>query len=78
MQLHRCKVRGITGLFNEQNSLGNLSAIGNPLEIISKVLDFVMFTSTLEGKLLNTNKKNNDGAKPYDVVLMFNSNCILK
>lgn len=71
MQLHRYKVQGKTGLFDEQNSLENLSAIGNPLEMISKVLDFEMFRSTLEGKLLNTNKKNNAGAKPYDVVLMF-------
>ena len=30
-----------------------------------------MFRSTLESKLLNTNKKNNAGAKPFDVVRMF-------
>lgn len=30
-----------------------------------------MFRESLEVKLLNTNKKNNAGAKPYDVVMMF-------
>jgi hypothetical protein len=30
-----------------------------------------MFISTLESKTLNTNKKNNADAKPFDVVLMF-------
>jgi hypothetical protein len=31
-----------------------------------------MFRERLESKLLNDNKKNNAGAKPYDVVMMFN------
>lgn len=30
-----------------------------------------MFRNYLEDKLLNTSKKNNAGAKPYDVVMMF-------
>lgn len=30
-----------------------------------------MFRESLENKLLNTNKKNNAGAKPYDVVMLF-------
>ena len=30
-----------------------------------------MFRESLESKLLNTNKKNNAGAKPYDVVMLF-------
>ena len=71
MHLHRYKTQGKTTLFDEQNSLELLSEIGNPLEMISKVIDFAMFRPTLENKLLNTNKKNNAGAKPFDVVLMF-------
>jgi IS5 family transposase len=39
--------------------------------MISKVIDFEMFRGLLEAKLLNSNKKNNAGAKPFDVVLMF-------
>ncbi len=45
--------------------------MGNPLESISKVIDFEMFRELLESNLLSTNKKNNAGAKPYDVVLLF-------
>jgi len=71
MKQHRYKTQGKRTLFDEQNSLDLLSEIGNPLEKISKVIDFEMFRPTLENKLLNTNKKSNAGAKPYDVVLMF-------
>lgn len=65
------KPRGKKGLFDEEFTKERLSAIGNPLEAISKALDFEMFRESLESKLLNTNKKNNAGAKPYDVVLLF-------
>ena len=65
------KSRGKKGLFDEEFTKERLSAIGNPLEAISKALDFEMFRESLENKLLNTNKKNNAGAKPYDVVLLF-------
>ena len=70
MKLHRYKAQGKKSLFDEQNSLELLSEIGNPLEMVSKVIDFEMFRPTLENKLLNTNKKNNAGAKPFDLVLM--------
>jgi len=65
------KIQGKRGLFDEQESIELLSEIGNPLEKISKVIDFEMFRHTLEEKLLNSNKKNNAGAKPFDVVMMF-------
>ena len=71
MKLYRYKTQGKKSLFDEQNSVELLSKIGNPLETVSKVIDFEMFRSTLENKLLNTNKKNNAGAKPFDVLLMF-------
>ena len=58
-------------LFDQQFSTEKLSKIGNPLEKIGKVIDFEMFRPLLEGKLLNASKKNNAGAKPFDVVLMF-------
>ena len=50
-------------LFDEEFIEAQLSAIGNPLELISKVIDFEMFRPTLESKLLNTHKINNAGAK---------------
>lgn len=65
------KTRGNKGLFDEEFTKERLSAMGNPLEAISKVLDFEIFREGLENKLLNTNKKNNAGAKPYDVVMLF-------
>jgi len=65
------KAKGKKGLYDEQFSIERLSEIGNPLEKISNVIDFEMFRNTLEEKLLNTNKKNNAGAKPFDVVMMF-------
>ena len=65
------KTRGNKGLFDEEFTKERLSTIGNPLESISKVIDFEIFRESLENKLLNTNKKNNAGAKPYDVVMLF-------
>ncbi len=65
------KPQGKKGLFDEEFTRERLSSMGNPLEAISKVIDFKMFRSVLEHKLLNTNKKSNAGAKPYDVVLLF-------
>ena len=65
------KSAGKKGFFDEQFSIERLSEIGNPLEAISEVVDFEMFRKTLETNLLNTNKKNNAGARPYDIVMMF-------
>jgi IS5 family transposase len=65
------KSQGKKGFFDEQFSIDSLSEIGNPLEAIMKVVDFEMFRPILEAKLLNTNKKNNAGARPYDLVMMF-------
>ena len=71
MTLQKYKIRGNRGLFDEQEAYQKLSDIGNPLEKISKVIDFEMFREFLEAKLLNQSKKNNAGAKPFDVVMMF-------
>jgi transposase, IS5 family len=71
MKKQKYKLQGKKGFFDEENKILRLSEIGNPLVSISKVIDFEMFRVTLEDKLLNTNKKNNAGARPYDVVMMF-------
>ena len=71
MSIQVYKSMGKKGLFDEQFIQERLSAIGNPLEMISNVIDFEAFRNTLEAKLLNTEKKNNAGAKPYDLVMMF-------
>ncbi|GHU61020.1 hypothetical protein FACS1894121_1880 [Bacteroidia bacterium] len=62
---------GNVGLFDAWNTKEKLSKIGNPLERLSNVMDFEMFRPELEDNLLNHDKKNNAGAKPFDVVMMF-------
>ncbi len=71
MKHHNYKQQGKKSLFANELSVELLSAIGNPLEIISTVIDFEMFRKPLEEKLLNHTKTSNAGARPYDVVLMF-------
>jgi IS5 family transposase len=71
MNNQRYKSTGKKSLFDQQFSSEKLEEIGNPLSMISKVVDFEMFRILLESKLLNSNKKNKAGAKPFDVVLMF-------
>lgn len=71
MKNQKYKSFGKRSLFDEQFTKNRLSEIGNPLELISKVIDFEMFRESLEKHLLNTNKKSNAGAKPFDLVLMF-------
>jgi hypothetical protein len=56
------KPSGKKGLFDVQEAIEKLSKIGNPLEKISSVIDFEFFRSSLESKLLNTEKKNSAGA----------------
>lgn len=74
MKTQKYKITGNKGLFDEQEKNQKMSNIGNHLEMISKVIDFEMFRDILESKLLNQNKKNNAGAKPYDIVMMFKIN----
>ena len=65
------KKQGKQGLFDDEFTQEKLAKIGNPLTKISEVIDFEMFRKPLENRLLNTNKKNNAGAKPFDVIMMF-------
>lgn len=65
------KKLGSVTLFDAQNTKENLSRLGNPLERLSQVVDFEMFRDALEDVFENKAKKNNAGAKPYDVVMMF-------
>jgi len=71
MKTQKYKTTGKRSLFDEQDAQEKLSVIGNPLEKISTVIDFEFFRTTLEEGILNKDKKNNAGAKPYDVVMMF-------
>ena len=70
MIAQKYKKTGNRSLFDEQDNYQKLSRIGNPLEKISLVIDFELFRDTLEKGILNKDKRNNAGAKPFDVVLM--------
>lgn len=69
--MQKYKERGYKTLFDDENRYEKLSKKGNPLEKLSKVVDFEMFRSDLEETVLNNDKKSKVGAKPYDVVMMF-------
>ena len=58
-------------LFEEEFTLKALSAMGNPLEQVSALVDFEFFRSTLEKTLLTEHCKTSAGRRPIDVVLMF-------
>lgn len=58
-------------LSEEEISLEALSAMGNPLEQVSALVDFELFRPTLENTLLREERKSPAGRKPIDVVLMF-------
>ena len=58
-------------LFEEELTVEALSAMGNPLERLSKKVDFEMFRPILEDTLLTKEVKSAAGRKPIDVVLMF-------
>ncbi|EGN56194.1 LOW QUALITY PROTEIN: transposase, IS4 family [Hallella multisaccharivorax DSM 17128] len=58
-------------LFEEEFTLDALSKLGNPLERLSKLVDFEMFRPILEEALLTKECKSQAGRKPIDVVLMF-------
>lgn len=58
-------------LFEEEYTLEALSAMGNPLEQVSALVDFELFRPTLEKALLTEECKTSAGRRPIDVVLMF-------
>lgn len=58
-------------LFEKEFTLEALSALGNPLEQVSALVDFELFRPTLEKTLLTEECKTLAGRKPIDVVLMF-------
>ena len=65
------KSTGKRGLFDEQNAIDMMSEMGNSLDRLNKVIDFVLFRPLLEERLQAVNRKNNAGARPFDYVIMF-------
>jgi len=59
------------GLFDEQIRLEKLSHKQDPLEKLSKHIDFEYFRKPLQKALIKDTDKSKGGRPPYDVVLMF-------
>lgn len=55
-----------SSLFENAQTLEALSKQGNPLEFISKMIDFEMFRTILESKLQTTERKSNAGRRPIN------------
>jgi transposase len=64
------KKQGNVTLFDSDETMEKLNKLGNPLDKLSKAVDFEMFRDTLE-KGLYKEKFTKVGVKPYDYVLMF-------
>ena len=58
-------------LFEEELTIEALSAMGNPLEQLSVLVDFEMFRPELEDILAKKDCKSTAGRPQFDVVLMF-------
>jgi hypothetical protein len=65
---------GQPGFFDGDERLKALSAAGDPLERLAKVVDFEVFRGELEAALSRSDRAKG-GRPPYDLVLMFKSWC---
>lgn len=61
---------GQTGFFDTDDRLAWLSAAGDPLERLAKVVDFELFRAALEVAVPRSDRAKG-GRPPYDAVLMF-------
>ena len=57
-------------LFEKEETLTNLSSLGNPLERLEQYIDFEMFRPMLEEALYKKDRKSNAGRKPMDPVFV--------
>ena len=60
-----------TSFFDESKRLAALSRLGDPLEQLSKYVDFEIFRPVLTEAFQKTDRKSPAGRKPLDVILMF-------
>jgi hypothetical protein len=64
---------GQFGFFDADRRLAAISAKGDPLEMIARVVPFDSFRAEIEAAVLTPadEKKSNAGRKPIDVLVMF-------
>lgn len=70
-KLSRYRNRIHKSLFESEETQSTLSALGNPLSALERLIDFEMFRPLLEEALLKKDRKSNAGRKAIDPVLMF-------
>ena len=61
---------GQIGLFDYENRLKELSELGDPLEIINRVIRWKKFRPIID-RPFRKDRKSNAGRPPYDYILMF-------
>lgn len=64
------KARQIS-IFDEEDRMKKISKIGDPLELLNKVIDWEMFRSTLNKAVVRKDNTRKGGRPSYDVVMMF-------
>lgn len=57
--------------FDEENRMEKISKIGDPLEILNKIIKWEMFRSILKKAVVRKETTEKGGRPPYDVVMMF-------
>jgi hypothetical protein len=64
---------GSAGIFDADKRLEALSAKGDPLEAIDRLVPWESFRAEIEGVVLTSDelKKSSAGRKPFDAILMF-------
>ena len=60
--MRKYKTTGNTILFDKEDTEHKLTEMGDPLERLSKTVDFEMFRTELEDALLPKERKSNAGA----------------
>jgi IS5 family transposase len=65
------ELRNNKSLFDEAMSTDVLNNLGNPLDALSRLVDFEQFRPTLESALFTGERKSKAGRPPFDCVLMF-------
>ena len=71
MKIEYKALKGSQDFFAEELNLLKLEEFRDPLDLLTRVIDFEMFRPLLEEYCVNKEKLSHAGAKPYDVVFMF-------
>lgn len=58
------------GLFDVENKLAELSALGDPLEKLENAINWKHFKPILD-KVFRKERKSNAGRPPFDYIMMF-------